>query len=104
MLHTLGCPAAAACRRLHVADRRQQARGPHARPAPWRPRCGAPARARREPLLRRRAQVQLLGQQISVGRPSGYVDPSKAQEAATAAAAALTAFQVPGAPRAPSSE
>lgn len=40
------------------------------------------------------AQVQLLGQQISVGRPSGYVDPSKAQEAAAAAAAALTAFQV----------
>ena len=39
-------------------------------------------------------QVQLLGQQISVGRPSGYVDPSKAQEAAAAAAAALTAFQV----------
>ncbi|KAK9843828.1 hypothetical protein WJX81_008039 [Elliptochloris bilobata] len=38
-------------------------------------------------------QVQLLGQQISVGRPSGYVDPSKAQEAAAAAAAALTAFQ-----------
>ena len=40
------------------------------------------------------AQVQLLGQSISVGRPSGYVDPSRAQEAATAAAAALQAFQV----------
>ena len=40
------------------------------------------------------AQVQLLGQSISVGRPSGYVDPSRAQEAAAAAAAALQAFQV----------
>ena len=39
-------------------------------------------------------QVQLLGQSISVGRPSGYVDPSRAQEAAAAAAAALQAFQV----------
>ena len=39
-------------------------------------------------------QVQLLGQSISVGRPSGYVDPSRAQEAAQAAAAALQAFQV----------
>ncbi len=39
-------------------------------------------------------QVQLLGQAISVGRPSGYVDPSKAQAAAQAAAAALSAFQV----------
>lgn len=39
-------------------------------------------------------QVQLLGQSISVGRPSGYVDPSKAQLAATAAAAALAAFKV----------
>ncbi|KAK9808982.1 hypothetical protein WJX72_007369 [[Myrmecia] bisecta] len=38
-------------------------------------------------------QVSLLGQPISVGRPSGYVDPSKAQEAAAAAAAALAAFQ-----------
>lgn len=38
-------------------------------------------------------QVQLLGQAISVGRPSGYVDPSKAQAAAQAAAAALSAFQ-----------
>ena len=40
-------------------------------------------------------QVQLLGQPISVGRPSGYVDPSTAQTAAAAAAAALAAFQVP---------
>lgn len=39
-------------------------------------------------------QVQLLGQSISVGRPSGYVDPSRAQLAASAAAAALSAFQV----------
>lgn len=39
-------------------------------------------------------QVQLLGQSISVGRPSGYVDPSKAQLAASAAAAALDAFKV----------
>ncbi|KAL0024901.1 hypothetical protein WJX77_001165 [Trebouxia sp. C0004] len=38
-------------------------------------------------------QVQLLGQSISVGRPSGYVDPSKAQQAASAAAAALAAFK-----------
>lgn len=38
-------------------------------------------------------QVQLLGQSISVGRPSGYVDPSKAQQAATAASAALAAFK-----------
>ncbi len=38
--------------------------------------------------------MQLLGQSISVGRPSGYVDPSRAQEAAQAAAAALQAFQV----------
>lgn len=40
------------------------------------------------------AQVQLLGQAISVGRPSGYVDPSKAQVAAIQAAEALAAFQV----------
>ena len=38
-------------------------------------------------------QVQLLGQSISVGRPSGYVDPSKAQQAASAASAALAAFK-----------
>lgn len=37
-------------------------------------------------------QVQLFGQSISVGRPSGYVDPSKAAAAAQAAAAALAAF------------
>jgi len=35
------------------------------------------------------AQVQLLGQPISVGRPSGYVDPSAAQAAALKAAEAL---------------
>ncbi|EFJ49883.1 hypothetical protein VOLCADRAFT_89331 [Volvox carteri f. nagariensis] len=39
------------------------------------------------------AQVQLLGQTISVGRPSGYVDPQKAAAAAQAAAQALAAFQ-----------
>ena len=39
-------------------------------------------------------QVQLLGQPISVGRPSGYVDPSAAQQAAAQAATALAAFQV----------
>lgn len=39
-------------------------------------------------------QVQLLGQPISVGRPSGYVDPAAAQHAAVAAAKALEAFQV----------
>lgn len=38
-------------------------------------------------------QVQLFGQSISVGRPSGYVDPGKAAAAAQAAAAALAAFQ-----------
>lgn len=38
-------------------------------------------------------QVQLLGQPISVGRPSGYVDPAAAQHAAVAAAKALEAFQ-----------
>lgn len=39
-------------------------------------------------------QVQLLGQPISCGRPSGYVDPAQAQQAAIAAAKALEAFQV----------
>ena len=39
-------------------------------------------------------QVQLLGQPISVGRPSGYVDPMQAQTAAAAASAALAAFKV----------
>lgn len=38
--------------------------------------------------------VQLLGQAISVGRPSGFVDPTKATQAAAAAAQALAAFQV----------
>jgi len=38
-------------------------------------------------------QVQLLGQPISCGRPSGYVDPAQAQQAAIAAAKALEAFQ-----------
>ena len=38
-------------------------------------------------------QVQLMGTAISVGRPSGYVDPSKAQQAAEAAAQALKAFE-----------
>lgn len=37
-------------------------------------------------------QVQLFGQSITVGRPSGYVDPGKAAAAAQAAAAALAAF------------
>ena len=37
-------------------------------------------------------QVQLFGQSISVGRPSGYVDPGKAAAAAQAAAVALAAF------------
>lgn len=39
-------------------------------------------------------QVQLLGQSISVGRPSGYVDPSTAQMAAAQAATALQAYEV----------
>lgn len=39
-------------------------------------------------------QVQLLGQSISVGRPSGYVDPSAAQMAAAQAATALSSFEV----------
>lgn len=38
-------------------------------------------------------QVQLLGQPISVGRPSGYVDPSAAQAAARAAAEALDRYK-----------
>lgn len=37
-------------------------------------------------------QVQLFGQSISVGRPSGYVDPKKAAAAHQAAAVALAAF------------
>ena len=41
------------------------------------------------------AQVQLLGQPISVGRPSGYVDPSAAQAAALKAAEALERYRAP---------
>jgi len=39
-------------------------------------------------------QVQLLGATLSIGRPSGYVDPGKAAAAATIAAEALARFQV----------
>ncbi len=39
-------------------------------------------------------QVALLGQTLSIGRPSGYVDPNKASQAAQAAAEALAKFQV----------
>lgn len=39
-------------------------------------------------------QVQLLGQSLSIGRPSGYVDPAKAHAAAQMAAEALAKFQV----------
>jgi hypothetical protein len=38
-------------------------------------------------------QVMLLGSAISVGRPASYVDPNKAQLAASQAAAALAAFR-----------
>lgn len=38
-------------------------------------------------------QVQLLGQTLSIGRPSGYVDPAKAAAAAQSAAEALAKFQ-----------
>lgn len=38
-------------------------------------------------------QVQLLGCNLSVARPSGYVDPSKAMNASQAATAALAAFK-----------
>lgn len=38
-------------------------------------------------------QVQICNQFMSVGRPSGYQDPIKANEAANAAAMALLAFQ-----------
>lgn len=38
------------------------------------------------------SQISLLGQSISIGRPSGYVDPAKAHAAAQAAAVALAAF------------
>jgi hypothetical protein len=74
---------------------------PHALPAH---RCtaqqcqGALRLARSQQALTVRAlripQVQLLGQPISVGRPSGYVDPSAAQQAAAVAAAALEQFKV----------
>ena len=43
-----------------------------------------------------RGQVQLLGATLSIGRPSGYVDPGKAAAAATIAAEALAKFQVEG--------
>jgi splicing factor U2AF subunit len=39
-------------------------------------------------------QVQLLGATLSIGRPSGYVDPGKAAAAAIVAAEALARFQV----------
>lgn len=38
--------------------------------------------------------MQLLGATLSIGRPSGYVDPGKAAAAATVAAEALARFQV----------
>lgn len=40
------------------------------------------------------SQVQLLGATLSIGRPSGYVDPGKAAAAAVVAAEALARFQV----------
>lgn len=43
-------------------------------------------------------QVQLLGATLSIGRPSGYVDPGKAAAAATVAAEALARFQVASCP------
>ena len=39
-------------------------------------------------------QVQLMGATLSIGRPSGYVDPGKAAAAAVMAAEALARFQV----------
>lgn len=39
------------------------------------------------------AQVMLAGAPMSCGRPSGYIDPLKAQQSAAAAAQALSAFQ-----------
>lgn len=44
--------------------------------------------------LQLNGQVQLLGATLSIGRPSGYVDPGKAAAAATVAAEALAKFQV----------
>ena len=41
-----------------------------------------------------RLQVSLMGATLSIGRPSGYVDPGKAAAAATVAAEALAKFQV----------
>ena len=38
--------------------------------------------------------MQLLGATLSIGRPSGFVDPGKAAAAATVAADALARFQV----------
>lgn len=38
-------------------------------------------------------QLDFLGSQMTVGRPSGYIDPSKAQAAAAAAAKALQEFE-----------
>eukprot|EP01026_Neomeris_dumetosa_P042695 TRINITY_DN35635_c0_g1_i10.p1 TRINITY_DN35635_c0_g1~~TRINITY_DN35635_c0_g1_i10.p1 ORF type:complete len:1065 (+),score=246.07 TRINITY_DN35635_c0_g1_i10:39-3197(+) len=38
-------------------------------------------------------QVSLMGQQITVGRPSGYIDPQKAQQAALLASQALAKFK-----------
>ena len=46
--------------------------------------------------LQLNGQVQLLGQVLSIGRPSGYVDPGKAAHAAHVAAEALAKFQVGG--------
>lgn len=43
--------------------------------------------------LQLNGQVQLMGTTLSIGRPSGYVDPTKAQAAAQAAAEALSRFQ-----------
>lgn len=48
--------------------------------------------------LQLNGQVQLLGATLSIGRPSGYVDPGKAAAAATVAAEALAKFQVGPAP------
>ncbi|KAL4433887.1 hypothetical protein ABPG75_000328 [Micractinium tetrahymenae] len=43
--------------------------------------------------LQLNGQVQLLGATLSIGRPSGYVDPGKAAAAAVVAAEALAKFQ-----------
>lgn len=44
------------------------------------------------------AQVQFLGQAISVNRPSGYVDPLKISAAAAAATSTMHAFQAAALP------